>query len=278
MGGLMLPWIAGFVTLPPPMALAVRNSQRGMMIGRWAHALVLSAFAAISGCLGGPAYAPPGTPVAQPMPGPPMETFPQVPLQNNPVFIPVQNHDLLWDQIVDVVDDYFEIEREERVRLVGDILTEGRLETFPRGSSTVLEPWNRDSVTRYERWEATLQSTRRRGTLRVIPTEGGFLVDVVVVKELEDVAKPDAVFAGDESLRNDNSIRRFSNNLKSSAESLGWIPKGRDLALEQEIILQLQSRFTAPMAPQVPVFMGENPPAQPVPTAQWKPSGSTSPR
>ena len=215
--------------------------------------------------------------MTQPMPGPPIEAYPQFSLQNNPAFIPVQDPNLLWDQLIDVVDDYFEIEREDRVRLVGDILTEGRLTTFPRGSSTILEPWNRDSVTPYERLEATLQSTRRIGTLRVIPTEGGFLVDVEVLKELEDVAKPDAVFVGDETLRNDSSIRRFSNNLKNGGESLGWIPKGRDVALEQEIILQLQSRFAAPMTPHVPVFMGENPPAQPLPTAQWKPSGSVPP-
>jgi hypothetical protein len=230
--------------------------------------------AMIAGCLSGPAYPPPGMSIAQPGPGQPMEPFPPVAAQNNPVFIPVQDPNLMWDQLVDVVDDYFEIDHENRVRIVGDEPTEGRIDTFPRGSSTIFEPWNNDSVTRHERWEATLQSMRRTGTLRVFPADGGFLVEVVVLKELEDVAKPDAVFVGDESLRNDNSIRRFNNNVKNGGESLGWIPKGRDGALEQEIIWQLQSRFCAQAVPQTPVFLGENPPAQPPPTAQWKPSGS----
>jgi hypothetical protein len=158
--------------------------------------------------------------------------------------------------------------------MVGDILTEGQLVTVPRGSSTIFEPWGRDSVTRYERWEATLQSTRRFAIVRVIPAEGGFLVDMVVNKELEDVAKPDAVFVGDESLRNDSSMRRFNNNANGGGKSLGWIPKGRDMALEQEMLCQLQSRFAAPMGPQTPVFIGENPPAQPMPTAKWKPADS----
>lgn len=248
----------------------------GSQFIRSANALGALFALALGGCLGGPAYGPPpGVPVAQPGPDgilPPMEFVPQ----NNPVFVPVQDPNLLWDQLVDVMDDYFEIEREDRVRLVGDILTEGQLQTVPRGSSTIFEPWNRDSVTRYERWEATLQSTRRIGIVRVIPAEGGFLVDVVVNKELEDVAKPDAVFIGDESLRNDSSMRRFNNNANGGGMSLGWIPKGRDAALEQEIICQLQSRFAAPIGLQPPVFMGENPPARPLPTAQWKPTDADS--
>jgi hypothetical protein len=41
------------------------------------------------------------------------------------------------DPAVDAVDDYFRIEREERVRLIGGVLTEGRIDTFPITGSTV---------------------------------------------------------------------------------------------------------------------------------------------
>jgi hypothetical protein len=226
-----------------------------------------------AGCLSTPT--PYGQPMGQPMPGQQGFVDPGQPqaggqwtdefgnpiaLQNNPVFVPVQDPNLLWDQLVDVVDDYFQIEREDRVRLVGDVLTEGRMTTFPRGASTIFEPWNRDSVTSFDRWQATLQSYRRHAQLRVIPVEGGYLVEVVVNKELEDVAKPDATFIGDESLRNDSSYKRFSDNITGSGASLGWIPKGRDLPLEQEIILQLQARFGQFGGPAVPVFTSENPP------------------
>jgi hypothetical protein len=204
-------------------------------------------------------------------PGQPMPGFGVPTLVSNPLFIPVQDPSLLWDQLVDVTDDYFEIDREDRVKLVGDILTEGRIDTFPRGASTIFEPWNKDSVTFRDRWQATLQSLRRQGTIRVIPAEGGFLVDVVVNKELEDVDRPDAVFTGGESLRNDNSIRRFTNNAQGGGQSLGWIGKGRDLSLEQEILLQLQARFFSPNFSQPPVFVGENPPASRMPTAEWQP-------
>jgi hypothetical protein len=221
----------------------------------------------MAGCLGGPAYAPPpGVPMAGgPMPTGPME--PQFVLQNNPVFVPVQDPNLIWDQLIDVVDDYFEVEREDRVRLVGDILTEGRVDTFPKVASTIFEPWNRDSVTFSERWQATLQSMRRQATIRVIPAEGGFLVDVNVQRELEDVASPDAVVLSDnDELRNDNSIRRFGNRTPSSGQSLGWINKGHDIPLEQEIILQLQARFAPPGTPGAPMFIGTNSPNPPATT------------
>ena len=49
----------------------------------------------------------------------------------NPVFVPGTDFLRVWETVVEVVDDYFRIEREEPVRLVGNILTEGRLDTFP---------------------------------------------------------------------------------------------------------------------------------------------------
>src|SRR5271167_2776179 len=62
---------------------------------------------------------------------PPEFDYGPPPPQSNPAFVPVMDRDLVWDQVVDVVDNYFQIAREERVRLVGDLLTEGRLDTYP---------------------------------------------------------------------------------------------------------------------------------------------------
>ena len=49
----------------------------------------------------------------------------------NPLFVGISDEEFVWDQIVDSVDDHFTIEREERMRRLGDVLTEGRLYTFP---------------------------------------------------------------------------------------------------------------------------------------------------
>lgn len=168
------------------------------------------------------------------------------PQQSNPVLVTNMDRDFVWDQVVDVVDDYFRIKEEERVRLVGDLLTEGRLDTFPRSGSTILEPWNKDSVTLYDRWESTLQSIRRRALVRVIPAEAGYLVEVQVLKELEDVARPEtgAVSLADPAaLRNDNALQRVTNPVGGAQVTLGWIGLGRDLVLEQVILSQVQARL-----------------------------------
>jgi hypothetical protein len=170
----------------------------------------------------------------------------------NPVVIPLMDRDYVWDQVVDVVDDYFRIQKEDRVRLVGDLLTEGRIDTYPRTASTIFEPWNKDSVTPYDRWEATFQSQRRIGLVRVIPAPEGFLIDVQVFKELEDVPSPETgavSLANSAELRNDNSLRRVTNPVAGQQPTLGWIGQGRDAALEQTILAQIQSRLGGYAAP-----------------------------
>ena len=184
---------------------------------------------------------------------------PQVVLQN-PTLVPVTDTELAWNQIVDVVDDYFKIEREVRPRQAGEVMTEGRIDTYPRVGSTVFEPWNRDSVDLYERLESTLQSIRRQAFVAVRPASGGFLVDVAVMKELEDLEQPERATAGAAIFRHDNSPNQSEAQATSGddrRENLGeqprpvtgqtaiagWIPLGRDTALEQEMIAQLQARF-----------------------------------
>jgi hypothetical protein len=164
------------------------------------------------------------------------------PLQN-PMFIPAVDRELLWNQTVDAVDDYFRIEREDRVRLIGGVMTEGRIDTFPTIGSTVLEPWRTDSTRGYEKFHATLQSIRRRATVRVIPTEGGYLLDVVVQKELEDLDKPENSTAGGSTLRHDGTLVRQEGASGRYSVTLGWIPIGRDMRLEQRILADVSGRL-----------------------------------
>src|SRR5262245_47954305 len=64
----------------------------------------------------------------------------------NPMPVPAMDHEYLWQQIVDTVDDYFKIAREERIRTDGGVVTDGRIYTHPETSSGCLEPWRRDST------------------------------------------------------------------------------------------------------------------------------------
>lgn len=161
----------------------------------------------------------------------------------NPIIVPVSDHEFVWNQVVDSIDDYFQIEREERVRIVGGVITEGRIETVPRAGATVFEPWNRDSTRGYEKLHATLQSIRRRASVRVMPVASGYSIEVAVYKELEDVNRPEHSTVGHSTPRHDGSLVRRDSERKESSKTLGWIALGRDPTLEQEILADMQSRL-----------------------------------
>ena len=127
---------------------------------------------------------------------------------DNPAYIPITNPDQVWDGVTNVVSQYFRIEREDPVRMIGNTLTRGRIDTFPMPGGTLLEPWYHDSANTYERLESTLQSIRRYAVVKVIPAEqtGGFWVDVAVFKELENVRQPEHATAASATFRSDASL------------------------------------------------------------------------
>lgn len=169
----------------------------------------------------------------------------------NPLLVHVADREVVWNQVVDEIDNYFQIEREDRVRLAGNVLTEGTITTYPRLGSSVLEPWHRDSAAGYEKLLSTLQTIRRRAVARVIPTEGGYLVDVAVFKELEDKLDPEGATAGAATLRYDDSLVRPDAEGERNEDlledlppgTLGWIPLGRDVQLEQRILNNIAARL-----------------------------------
>jgi hypothetical protein len=170
----------------------------------------------------------------------------------NPAFIAYKNHEALWEIVTDAVDDYFDIESQQPVRVVGDVITEGRIDTRPSVSSTLLEPWRRDTANLYEKVESTLQSMRRFASIRVRPADNGFWVEVAVYKELENLGQPEYSTAGGATLRNDTSLTRVVNPVGAQEVHQGWIAMGRDPALEQQMICQIQSRLSG----ETPMFRG----------------------
>jgi hypothetical protein len=156
---------------------------------------------------------------------------------SNPLYVPVANDELAWEQIADVVSDYFQIASERRARRAGGVWTEGLIETAPQGGATMLEPQRGDSVGEFNRWESTFQTIRRRAAVRVTPDGGGYLVSVEVQKELENLPRPELATAGAATLRFDQSL--------PNRESALWIALGRDPALEQQMLADIQARFGA---------------------------------
>jgi hypothetical protein len=165
--------------------------------------------------------------------------------------VPVGDENVAWDQIADVVDDYFKIAREQRARRTGDAWTEGRIETAPLDGATMLEPHRKDSVGSFNRWESTFQSIRRRATVRVIPDPNGYLVEVIVLKELEDLAKPEKGTVGPASFYSDQTLpsHRLEEYTRTHT-SPRWIQLGRDPALEQRILMDIHARLNGVSVPQ----------------------------
>jgi len=181
----------------------------------------------------------------------------------NPIFVRAKNPQAFWENLVDIIDDDFEIEREEPVRQFETVLTSGRIETRPKIGATIFEPWHQDSPDPYARWEATLQSIRRRVEVRVDPRDGGYWVAVLVFKELEDVNQPLAATTSSATFRNDSSLTRVVSPIGEQQVNAGWIPAGRDTVLEQRLIEKIALRF------------GLAPSAQPTPPLVDIPTGPT---
>jgi len=218
------------------------------------------------------------------VPGPP-------PAPRNAAVIPPLDAELVWTRMVDVADDFFKVQSEQRVVFANGVPTEGRIDTFPQTGATVLEPWRADSVGWGERWESTLQSIRRIATMRLTPDAAGWRVEVVVNKELEYLPRPMRATTGGASFRNDDSLYRYGTPMPtlgqqvgdqprpvaSPTPNLGWIPLGRDPKLEQRMISRLLAKLGVPsQAPPEPYYQppdaaaaglatGPSFPAQPVP-------------
>ena len=180
----------------------------------------------------------------------PLSTAPQ-PWQElpNPMMLPAVEREYLWSQLVDTVDDYFDIESERRPQNLGGMLSEGRIETHYAPGATLLEPWRWDSASWYERTLATFQSIRRRATVQVTPQAGGLAVGVIVQKELEDVDRPVNQTPGSSVPRQDGSLIRLNTSVEEDDRNVGWIALGRDLDLEQEILYELNRRLVEERLP-----------------------------
>lgn len=170
----------------------------------------------------------------------------------NPLEIPVSDHEFVWNQLVDTVDDYFPIAREERVRVIGNVMTEGRIDTFPKTAATAMDVFRKDSTKGFETWHGTFQSIRKHAEVRVLPGQDGYGINVIVRKELEDLDRPELSLVDASAFRFDGSLVRPQGQRLGGVTTLGWIPIGRDLDLEQKILADLYSRLNH-VEPPLPV-------------------------
>lgn len=153
----------------------------------------------------------------------------------NPVFVPLgpPAYGQVFENILDITDDYFEISYTNRY--------DGRILTFPRISPGIGQPWKPGTVGAYQRLQATCQSMRRRAEIQIQPADdGGFFIQVIVYKELEDVPKPTLASVGAATFRAEPSVERQFEVIDPGVLDTKWIPQGRDTCLEQEILQRIK--------------------------------------
>lgn len=154
----------------------------------------------------------------------------------NPLLVPNAEFEVVWNTAVRAVDEYFDIAFENRLS--------GRIVTQPALSPTLLEPWDGATGGMRDRLESTLQTMRRRAEVSVKPAPGGgFVVQVVVLKELEDLAKPSMQSAGRAVFNNDPSITRTREIVGPFPVPSGWIMRGRDANLESKVLRKIRDRL-----------------------------------
>jgi hypothetical protein len=194
----------------------------------------------------------------------PSNLNPRVPLDgsvpvNNPVPLAEQDPEFLWLQIVDVVDDYFRIKSEQRFRRDSEQWLEGRIETYPEIGATSYEPWRKDAIWGFQRWQSTFQTIQRTCYIRVTPMATGYAMHVEVIKELEDVDRSASSGEGAAAIRHDGGVVRSDNQLLGLPINLGWIRQENDTELEQRILREILGRVTEVTPPRKKILHPNRP-------------------
>ncbi len=141
----------------------------------------------------------------------------------------------LFETVLDVVDNDFEVAIASRY--------DGRIEGAPRIAPGFEQIFKPGSPSVYERLLATCQTIRNRCIVQIQPAEGGYIVNVTVLKELEDLPNPTRELSGAAAFRTDVNIDRESEIVEPLVISLAWIPKGRDCDYEQKILRELRRKL-----------------------------------
>lgn len=154
----------------------------------------------------------------------------------NPLMVPSMDRETVWMACVTTIDDYFDIDTENRLQM--------KIVTQPRVGATLLEPWSGDSVDFYERFESTLQTIRRHAVVTVSPTAtGAYAVKVEVYKQLEDMVRPERQQAGRAVFDNEFPVNRARDLVGPVPLPNGYISRGRDSKLERVILAKIKEKL-----------------------------------
>ncbi len=168
--------------------------------------------------------------------------------ESNPLWIPLGSsnqpelnpviYGKIFESTLHVLSDYgFDLDAANRY--------DGRIETKPRVSPGILQLPKPGSIDFYYRWQSTLQSYRHRVSIQILPADpvqGGFFVEVIARRELEDLPRPSQATVGGAIFRTEPTAERQFEVIDQNTADLMWIFKGRDLGLEQELLRRIKKK------------------------------------
>ena len=140
----------------------------------------------------------------------------------------------VFEKVIDVLDDYFELQTPNPY--------DGRIVTKPRVAPGYEQFWKGGNPDPRQRLFATLQSVRQTATVEIRTGErGGYLVYVVVEKELEDVPRPSRATVGAAVFQEAPTVKRQVEVVSPEVTpDRIWFKVGRDYAFEQQILRRIR--------------------------------------
>jgi hypothetical protein len=172
-------------------------------------------------------------PLDNPMPTRiPVETI-ENPVLVSPGLPTVEASREVFEKTIDILDDYFE--------LLPPNPYDGRIVSKPRIAPGYEQFWKPGNPDTRGRLLATFQTIRQTAVAEIRTGEhGGYLVHVIVEKELEDLARPAQARTGAVFQDMPSVDRQLEIVGGEATPDLTWFRIGRDHALEQLILRRLR--------------------------------------
>jgi hypothetical protein len=154
----------------------------------------------------------------------------------NPLFVPQgpdeDGYRLVFDKTFDILHEYFEIASADRFS--------GEIRLVPLVSAGYFDGPRFGWYNNYELLESTFQTVRRRGRALITPADnGGYYIEIEILKELEDLPQP-VHASGVSTFILQSPTERQYDVVDATFGQRGWIPLGHDCALEAVILNRLK--------------------------------------
>ncbi|MBX9580415.1 MAG: hypothetical protein K2X87_08915 [Gemmataceae bacterium] len=142
----------------------------------------------------------------------------------------------VFDKCLDVLDDDFPIRSADPA--------DGRIITLPRIAPGYEQFWKRGNPDPRERLLATFQTIRQTAVVEIrVGERGGYLVTVIVERELEDLPRPSRQRTGSAVFQEAPTVDRQLDVVGATGAApvaTNWFRIGRDCAAEQRILRRIR--------------------------------------